>query len=108
ERVVTLVEIEVAAPHGWTVSGAGTTTGSTGTVIRAESSHDFAFTVTPDGCDADSGAVTVSTLLAPEGGEAFPGPPAELPARVSAPFSQPPAVDVSPLVFGTARITGDG
>src|SRR5690606_24986596 len=50
----------------------------------------------------------VSTLLAPEGGEAFPGPPAELPARVSAPFSQPPAVDVSPLVFGTARITGDG
>lgn len=108
ERVVTLVEIEVAGPHGWTVSGAGTTTGSTGTVIRAESSHDFAFTVTPDGCDADSGAVTVSTLLAPEGGEAFPGPPAELPARVSAPFSQPPAVDVSPLVFGTARITGDG
>ena len=69
DRAVTLTQLAIAAPAGWTVTGDGTVSGTTLTITPSASRsapvtvYTFSFFLTPDTCETAPGTVAVSSAV---------------------------------------------
>jgi hypothetical protein len=111
DRVITLTQLLVTSPEGWTMSGEGTVSGSTLTLtpdqsLGTGSAYNFSFFLTPTACDTVPGTVTISSAFTYEGSGPFNGPGFSLLANTSGILEMTLSAGGRSLDFGTSYWNG--
>lgn len=111
ERQVTLAQLQVNVPDGWSITGDGAFVGDdfilpVNASIGGDVDHVTRFSLAPDGCETGSGSVNVTSAFTFNNSAPLPGPSVGISAQVSTPPALPPAIDAGPLVFGTSDKSG--
>ena len=110
-RDVSLSQVTVSPPSGWTVATPGSPGDDAlllepGVALGDGEVYRFDFAALPTTCDAEPGAISVRSTLSHDDGVTIDGPTTTIDAAVLPAPVLPPAVDISSLAFKTSERSG--